>query len=86
MESRYYDYQSEIDLSVLIRDDSIILVYMNDCVIFSKNNSYSSKKLIHSLTHAKEKFEITDEGDVSTYLGVDITKHKDVRIEFIQPH
>ena len=49
-------------------------------------NSGISDRLIHSLTHGKEKFEFTNEGDLSKYLAVDITKRKDGSIEFTQPH
>ena len=59
---------------------------MNDCLIFSKKNSGISDRLICSLTNSKENFEFTDEGDMSKYLSVDITKHKDGSIEFTQPH
>ena len=61
-------------------------MYVDDCLIFSKKNSGISDRLIRSLTNGKEKFEFTDEGDMSKYLGVDITKHKDGSIEFTQPH
>ena len=59
---------------------------MDDCIIFSRKNWGISDRLIHYLTHGKEKFEFTDEGGMSKYLGVDITRHKDGSIGFTQPH
>ena len=32
---------------------------------------------IKSLSNGDEKFELTDEGDINKYLGVDATKNKD---------
>ena len=69
-----------------LRKHSIVLVYKDDCLLFSKKNSGISDRLIRSLTNGKEKFEFTDEGDMSNYLGVDITKHKDRSIGFMQPY
>ena len=67
-------------------EKSIVLVYVNDCLVFSKKNSGIFDRLIRSLTNGKEKFDFTDEGDKSKYFVVDITKHKDGNIEFMQTH
>ena len=63
-----------------------MLVYVDDCIIFSRNNSGISDKLIASLKDGKENFEFTDEGDLKSYLGVDIIKRKDGNISITQPH
>ena len=86
LESRDYDHQIATDPCVFIKKDSIVLVYADNCLIFSRKNSGISDKFIHSLTHGKENFEFTDEGDLSKYLGVDIVKKKDSSIECTQPH
>ena len=86
LEARGYDHQSATDPCVFIGKNSIVLVYVDDCLIFSKKNSGISDRLIRSLTNGKEKFEFTDEGDMSKYLAVDITKHIDGSIEFTQSH
>ena len=86
LEARGYDHQSATDPGVFIGKNSIVSVYVDDCLIFSKKNSGISDRLIRSLTNGKDKFEFTDEGDMSKYSGVDITKHKDGSIEFTQPH
>ena len=67
-------------------ENSFVLVYADDCLIFSKKNSGTSDRLICSPTNGIEKFEFTDEGNMSKYLGVDITKHKDGSIKFTQVH
>ena len=59
---------------------------MDDCLIFSRNNSEISGKLVHSLTHGKEQFEFTNKGDMLKYLGIDIIEYKDGSIKFTQPH
>ena len=64
----------------------IVLVYVDDCLIFSRNNSGISGKLVHSLTHGKEQFEFTNKGDMLKYLAIDIIKYKDGSIKFTQPH
>ena len=53
LESRGYDHQSATDPCVFIKKDSIVLVYVDDCLIFSRKNSGISDRLIHSLTHGK---------------------------------
>ena len=42
--------------------------------------------MITSLKDGKENFEFIDEGDLKSYLGVDITKRKDGSIVVTQPH
>ena len=77
LEDRGCDHQSSTDPCVFIGKNSIVLVYVDDCLSFSRNNSGVSGRLIHSLTHDKEKLEFTDEGDMSKYLVIGITRHKD---------
>ena len=51
----------------------IILVYVDDCIIISRGQS-NIEKFIESLTHGEENFIFTDEGTLSSYLGVEIFK------------
>ena len=86
MKSRGHDHQSATDPSIFIKKDFIVLVYVDDYLVFLRKNSGISNRFIHSFTHGKEKIEFTNEGDLSKYLGVGITRHNDGSIEFNQPH
>ena len=57
-----------MDPFVFIREDVIVLVYVDDCLIFLR---YKDKinQLINKLKN-KDNLEFTDEGDVNKYLGV----------------
>ena len=86
LEARGYEQQSETDQCVFLGKNSIVLVYVDDCIIFSKKGSGIANKLISSLKDGHENFKFTDEGDISTYLGVDVKRHKDGKIELTQSH
>ena len=59
---------------------------MPNYIIFSRKGSRIADRLIKYLKRGNERFECIDEGDLHRYLGVDIIKHKDGRIEVNQPH
>lgn len=59
-------------------------MYMDDYLVFSKNNSGIFNNPIHSLTHGKEHIEFTDEAVMSKYIGVDVSNSKYGSIEFTQ--
>ena len=52
----------KVDPFVFIRDDIIVLVYVDDCLIFSRDKD-KINQLIDKLKN-KEKLDLTDEGDV----------------------
>ena len=81
LEAREYKEQSSTNKSVFLGKDSIVLVYVDDCIILSKKGSGVSNKLIASLQAGNEHFQLTDEGDLTKYLGVDIKKLKDGKLE-----
>jgi hypothetical protein len=60
--------QSSIDRCLFLRKDCILLVYVDDCLIFSPSND-TIDTLIQSLS---TKFLLQDEGDVSAFLGVQV--------------
>ena len=66
---------SKVDPCVSIVDDIIVLVYVDDCFIFSQEKD-KINQLIDNLNN-KEKLDITDEGDVEKYLGVEIERNKE---------
>ena len=66
---------SKVGPCVFIGDDIIVLVYVDNCLIFSRD-----KDKINQLTDNlknKEKLDPTDEGDVNKYLGVEIERNKE---------
>jgi hypothetical protein len=86
LEARGYERQSASDSCVFLGKDSIVLVYVDDCVVVQRKGSSAADKLIKSLKEGKENFDFTDDGDLDKYLGVDVKRHKDGRIELTQPH
>ena len=58
------------DPCVFISKDMIFLVYVDDCILISKEDS-TIKKFIDSMEDTPEGFELTEEGDMNAYLGVD---------------
>jgi hypothetical protein len=73
--------QSVVDPCLFLRHDCILVVYVDDCLLFSKEAS-ALDALIASL---KKEFILTVEGDVSAFLGIDIKHHSDGRLELVQP-
>ena len=60
--------------------DSFILTCYDYCVIVSyKQDTFIS--LLESLNNGPENYVLTDEGDISNYLGVNIKKNSDRRFE-----
>ncbi|MGH3055162.1 MAG: reverse transcriptase domain-containing protein, partial [Gaiellaceae bacterium] len=74
--------QSEIDPCLFFHKDMICLVYVDDCLFFSKNEA-SIEKMIEDL---KRDFELVAEEDISAYLGIDIKTLGDGRLELKQPY
>ena len=62
--------QSKVDPCLFCKKDSIIVTYIDNCIIFAKDHR-KVKEIIKSL---ENDFKLTDKGDLSTYLGIDITK------------
>jgi hypothetical protein len=86
LEARGYSKQSAVDSCVFIGKDSILLVYVDDCIILQKRGSTATDDLIQSLQEGKEKFSFTDDGGLDKYLGVDVKRHKNGSIELTQTH
>ena len=60
---------------MFIGDDIIVLVYVDNCLIFSQDKD-KINQLINKLQN-KEKLDLTDEGDVDKYLGVEIEQNRE---------
>ena len=65
-------------------EDIIVLVYVDDCIILSRDKN-TITKFIATLTFGPEKFEFTDEGELSKYLGVEIEQLQSGGFSMSQP-
>ena len=75
--------QSAVDPCCFIQDDLVLLAYVDDCLIFNKKKI----KVDKFISELKAVFNLTDEGDIATYLGMKIEKNKagnDFKLS--QPH
>ncbi len=73
------------DLCVFLRNDLIVRVYVDDCILLSKNPD-ATKNFITSLEQGPEQFVFTDKGTLQRYLGVEIEKSPDgCRFSMRQP-
>jgi hypothetical protein len=63
-------HQSATDKCLFLRDDSILVVYVDDCLIFAQHDD-TINDLIKALSAA---FLLQDKGDVNVFLGVQIRK------------
>ena len=64
--------ESLSDPCVFISKDMVVLIYVDDCIIISKDSG-TIQSFICSLANGEENFIFTDEGSMSSYLGVDIS-------------
>ena len=64
------------DPRVFILEDMIILVYVDDCILISKETP-AIEKFISSLKAGTENSVFTEEGTMNSYLGVDISTFPD---------
>ena len=74
--------RSEIDQCVFLRNDCVIMVYVDDMIALVKN-----KRVLEDLvSNLKQKdFILTDEGTLTKYLGVDVQHKPDGTFELKQP-
>jgi hypothetical protein len=63
-------YQSKIDPCLYLRNDCIMVVYTDDCLLFAKHDD-TIDNLIKNLSTT---YLLEDQGDVHDYLGIHITK------------
>jgi hypothetical protein len=74
--------QPNTDHCLLLRSDCIIVVYVDDCLFFSPDSA-TIDNVISSLS---QTFKLKDEGDISAFLGIQITKNKSEKsISLTQP-
>jgi hypothetical protein len=73
--------KSEIDQCVFLRDDCILLVYVDDVIAIS-NDVAVMDKLVKNL---QKNYTLEDEGSLTKYLGVDMKINNDGTMELKQP-
>ena len=72
------------DQCVFVRHDAIILTYVDDCIILSKEKS-TADEIVCSLEQGNENFDFTDDGDLERYLGMNLTRENG-QIKITQSH
>jgi Reverse transcriptase (RNA-dependent DNA polymerase) len=73
--------QSKADECVFFQAMTIFMVYVDNGILIDPDNSQIDK----ALSDLQSKFKVQDEGNLSDYLGVKVTKHPDGSIEFAWP-
>ena len=62
--------KNKVDPCLFVRNNFIVICYVDDCSIFSKD-----KETIDALLkNISKTFKLTDEGCVSSYLGINVSK------------
>jgi hypothetical protein len=73
---------SRIDQCLYLRYDCIMVVYTDDCLIFTREDSIIDD-LIQNLSNI---FMLDDQGNVSDFLGIRMTSHPDTKtIHMVKP-
>jgi hypothetical protein len=73
--------QSSIDPCLFIHKDIILIVYVDDCILFAKENT----TLDSFVTSLQNEFNLTCDGDVGTFLGIQFTRTSTGSLELTQP-
>ena len=72
--------QTKIDQCIFIKDDVIIFIYVDDCVMIFKND----KKITKTMAELRKKYTITYEGNMEEYIGIQLEYSED-SIRMFQP-
>ena len=72
MEDRDF-VSSNIDPCVYYKENCIVFIYVDDCIIVSKHKSIINN-FISSIQSDKEKYIFTDNGEIDKHPGVNIVK------------
>ena len=85
--------QSEVDPCVFYRSDAILLVYVDDCIILSKESKVVDS-IVQSLATGQDpdnptkkfskQYVLTNDGGIKNYLGVEVDSREDGKIELRQ--
>ena len=74
--------QSKVDECVFYRGTTILLIYVDDGILCGA----SAAKIRTIIKELSDLYNVTDEGEMDTYLGVKITRPTPDTIELTQPH
>jgi hypothetical protein len=74
--------QSTVDECVFYQGTTILLIYVDDGIFCGP----SAKEIQTIIDDLRAQFDITDEGEIETYLGVKISRPTSNTIELKQPH
>ena len=77
-----FKQNAEVDPCLLTRNNCIIIKHTDDYLIFCKNKRVL-EELIESL---KDKFKLTNKGDLETFLGMQFKQINYNTLEMAQPH
>jgi hypothetical protein len=70
--------QSAVDKCLSIRKDCIVIIYVDDCLLFSPHDN-----ILVGFLH--QNFKITSSTSITTYLGMEVTHNTDGTIYLCQP-
>jgi Reverse transcriptase (RNA-dependent DNA polymerase). len=74
--------QSQVEPCLFMKQDIVCLLYVDDTLFFSTDDKLIDK---HISALQSLQFELTDEGDIDTFLGVKLTNNPDGSITMTQP-
>ena len=75
-------HQSNTESCIYMRDDCIMVVYTDDCLLFARDD----KTIDSILTSLSQTYMLEDQGTVTEYLGIRITKNTSTKqIHMAQP-
>ena len=75
---------SKIDPCLYYQDKVVILIYINDCIMFSPEKS-ALNQVIKDMHDLPRKFRIKDLGDIKEFLGIQVYCKDDGSITLTQP-
>ena len=73
--------KTKIDPCIFVKNYCIAICYVGDCCIFYKDK----EKIVAILKNISKTLKKIDEGDVNSYLGMNIIKYPNGTITMIQP-
>jgi len=72
--------QSSIDPCLFIQKDLILILYVDDCLLFAKEDA----TLEHFITSLQSEFNLTCAGDVGEFFGIQFTRTLNGNLELTQ--
>ena len=66
--------------------NTISMIYTDDGILADPSAGLSADKIDEVIQLIREKYDITNEGDLSDYLGLHVTHLPDGSIQLAQPH